>query len=65
MLVQWNCDPSLLTQPQACSNLLDAATNPSAWSVLSGWNTSRFYQDQDVTNRPVRFYRILAPFTYP
>ena len=65
VLVQWNCDPALLTQPQACSNILAASTNPADWAALTGWGTFRFFQDQDTTNRPVRFYRIMAPFIYP
>lgn len=61
----WDCDPALWTRPQACTNLVEASTNAAVWTSLTGLGTVRQYTDGSATNRPVRFYRVAAPYVYP
>jgi hypothetical protein len=64
-VVMWDCDSSLLTQPQACTNLVEASTNATAWASQTGLSTSKQYTDGSATNKPVRFYRVKAPYVFP
>lgn len=64
-LVRWTCDPALLTQPQACSNIVEASTNASAWISLTALGTAQDYTDTASGAITTRFYRVRAPYVVP
>jgi len=63
--VRWSCDAVLMTQPLACTNLMDGATNPAAWTPLSTPGLAQQYFDTGSGSYTTRFYRVVAPFVFP
>jgi hypothetical protein len=63
--LKWQCDASLLTKPQACSNIVQAAGDPALWLDLTGPGASQQHLDGAALSTTARFYRIVAPYVYP
>ncbi len=61
----WVCDPGLLTVPQACTSLVEAAANPAAWIDLAPPALPQWCWDTGALSMTSRFYRVVAPHTYP
>jgi hypothetical protein len=64
-IVRWQCDAALLTRPEACSNLVEATTNPAAWIAQRGLGTEQIYDETLTTLATSRFFRVVAPFVAP
>lgn len=63
--VRWSCDAALMTQPLACTNLMEVATNPAAWTPLSAPGLAQQYLDTRGGSYTTRFYRVVAPYVIP